>query len=492
MPTNKQLVPKTVSLTTRMNMIPRYFASVVLCGLGAFTGFVALAQPLPVNSLPVQAGTCYDQSINSTLLVREVTTTYPNGFTQKFAHLLPLPHPIYGPQPVPIPAVPDPSGIHLLAIRSGVAGNQFWIQRDGQLIRIDPSGNITPIGSCSLHPAFVAQFPGPVVKLPTQFKPVAAGFDGAAVQTTTPVSVANIPDGTLAEGVYTIPPVMVPSKAAKECVDKTAQGDSKGFFRCIIAASLPEKQKAIFDCASKGGSSKEKIVLCLMASGLDNNQKAQVAQVQTCYAKHGANWNAYPVCLASANADPTIAHALSCMKQNATQGKQPDLASLAVCVAGPSLLGTLNPNAESQVAIDCAMKSGGDPEAFVVCTGGTLLGNELQKCVTNGFGGSGCFGTGNTLTKVYDEIDNGIRQAFGDNSIAFKAWQLARLNQDPSKMIEAVNNISTELDTAGNNIKTEVQKGLDKAAPALAKIVPQVTVGKPNMSGRVFGKKFKL
>jgi hypothetical protein len=51
--------------------------------------------------------------------------------------------------------------------------------------------------------------------------------------------------------------------------------------------------------------------------------------------------------------------------------------------------------------VQCAISSGGQPYAFAGCVGTQLTVNELDKCMTQGIGGRGCFGDNNTLIKYY-------------------------------------------------------------------------------------------
>ena len=55
-------------------------------------------------------------------------------------------------------------------------------------------------------------------------------------------------------------------------------------------------------------------------------------------------------------------------------------------------------NAEQQIAIQCVVETNGQPYAAASCTASRLTARELQKCVTDGFGGpNGCFGDNNDL-----------------------------------------------------------------------------------------------
>jgi hypothetical protein len=64
---------------------------------------------------------------------------------------------------------------------------------------------------------------------------------------------------------------------------------------------------------------------------------------------------------------------LSCVTQN-----KGDIKSSAVC----ALVKDLTP--EQQIAISCAMSTGGQPYAFAACVGGQLFASEVSKCWEDG------------------------------------------------------------------------------------------------------------
>lgn len=463
-----------------MKTLARYVIGALLCLSGVC---IALAQVYPVRTTASPVGFCHDRNVNAVLQIREISTLYNNGFIEKLTQLIPpFGHPAF--QPQPIAAAPDPSGIHLLAVRSAIAGQAFWVTRNGRFITISASGQTTQIGNCQVDPSYASQFPLPIPLPPAKYISFASGFDGKAL--TGPGRQLFMPEVLLSEGFYNIPPVIVSPNTAKECSEAFA-GDEDAFFKCIASKSLGDKEKEAFECSTKGGS-QEEIALCLFASQFNGQDKDNLKQVQACYAQHGSNWNAYPACIATSNVDPKVMNAIQCARQSFRPGQDPNYWSFGACVLGPSVFAGFNPNAESQIMIDCAMMSRGNPQAFLACSGGRLLSSELEKCVTKGFGNDGCFGDGNSLSKLYDEVGNNLKTAFGDNSVAFHAWQVARTTSDPKQMIESVNNISREVDKAERNLTSAAKKALGDAGDALAEVVPQVKVGKPK--GKIFGKKW--
>ncbi|HVF72238.1 MAG TPA: hypothetical protein VM940_11585 [Chthoniobacterales bacterium] len=355
----------------------------------------------PTVQFGPQQGVCQDNIAHVTLDVVDATRSfYPGGPVEPFIQVIQRPA---GPGMAPyyIAAAPDPSGIHLLTIRSAIPGQQFWVARNSSLITISPVGQVTVLGPCQFAPQFLARFRPPIPVWPTQFVPVAAGFDGAAVATSPP-AIINLPTATIPEGMYNLPPVRVAPTVAQQCLS-TAAGDRTAFFKCVATGSLGKKEKLAFECATSSTTDKEK-ALCMLAANLTGEDQANLQTVRDCYKQHGDNLAAYPVCLATARVDPKLMDAVNCLQQSTAHGQQPDYWKIGVCALGPSVMGGLNPNAEAQIAIDCAVKSGGNPEVFVGCAGGQLVVSELEKCLTAGFGGNGCFGNGNSISRVYQEV----------------------------------------------------------------------------------------
>lgn len=194
--------------------------------------------------------------------------------------------------------------------------------------------------------------------------------------------------------------------------------------------------------------------------------------------------------MAGQQVDPNIQRLVSCTQQMAASG-QVNYWALGTCAFGPQILAQLDPNPEAMIAIQCAVQSGGEPEVFVGCTAGQLAVRELDKCLKHGIGtDEGCFGPNNSLSKAYDQIGEGIATAFGKESVAYQAWQVAAAQQDPRKAIEAFDNVRKEVNKAHTNIAKEMQVGLDKVANAAQSVVPQITFKKPN--GKIFGERFSF
>jgi hypothetical protein len=71
------------------------------------------------------------------------------------------------------------------------------------------------------------------------------------------------------------------------------------------------------------------------------------------------------------------------------------MTSMATC-AGANMF-NLQLNPEQQIAVQCVVSTGGQPYAAAGCIASRLTMRELTKCMTDGFGGKGCFGDTNDL-----------------------------------------------------------------------------------------------
>lgn len=463
----------------------------VIVFIAAFACADVTAQVYP----PVVVGYCDDGVARQRYPLLEFTHLAPSGFVYKTAGLQVHQHGPYAP-PTLVVAAPDPSGIHLLAVQSAIAGLQFWIARNGDFITIGYNGFITKIGQCSFTNAFANQFPRPMPTPPTSFVRYNMGFDGSVLAgdisgtpvPTSPLQPGNVPTELFGEGVHVSNPVLVKESALPDCL-ASAKGSGASFYDCVLEQSLGSKEQKIYDC-HRNSRSKNEIALCLVAVNMGPQEQADMARVRQCYASHQTNWNAYPVCLAGGRVNPNVLNLVECARQNFQAGQQPSYWSLGACAFGPRLWQQLNPNTESTIAIECAMQTGGDPRAFAVCTGGRLLANELDKCLTRGIGDQGCFGKNNTISQAYQRIDDELAKALGKSNPAYTAWRVARLASDPAMMARAAVDVNREIGRLGTNFEKETGRALDNFGETIAEVVPRIKIGKPK--GKILGHKWSL
>jgi hypothetical protein len=93
-----------------------------------------------------------------------------------------------------------------------------------------------------------------------------------------------------------------------------------------------------------------------------------------------------------------------------------DYTDMASC-AGANLF-NVNLNPEQEIAVQCIVSSGGQPYAAAGCMATRLTARELIKCLTDGYGGAGCFGDDNHITGKNSWTARTLRQVVeGPNSI---------------------------------------------------------------------------
>jgi hypothetical protein len=84
---------------------------------------------------------------------------------------------------------------------------------------------------------------------------------------------------------------------------------------------------------------------------------------------------------------------------------------------------------EQQIALNCAITTGGEPHAFAVCAAGQLTAREIDKCWKYGVAtDEGCFGPNNEIRKYWNSVDGTLKHAFGENSEAYKAFTFYKNN----------------------------------------------------------------
>lgn len=188
------------------------------------------------------------------------------------------------------------------------------------------------------------------------------------------------------------------SPAGDEMVQCAAySNDVRSFAGCagqrVIGDKLPPQQQAVIGCAQQSGGDTSTFASCvgggLLADQLTPQQQALVncaasnsgiAQMATCAGET----------LYGDKLTPEERAAAECAVQSGGDATQ-----FAGCAANKVLASNLNP--EQQIAVTCVVSTGGQPYAAAGCIATALTGRELEKCITQGVGGNGCFGDNNDL-----------------------------------------------------------------------------------------------
>ncbi|KIX20188.1 hypothetical protein SY27_13650 [Flavobacterium sp. 316] len=253
---------------------------------------------------------------------------------------------------------------------------------------------------------------------------------------------------------------------AQECY-KNAYSTSTGldrekFTMCMIQNMAGKKELDILNCIRNSKTPEER-ALCLFEK-LGGQKEKEIAQkIYDCYAAYGNDWSRYPLCMSIGISDPEISKILACMEQQSKSGDVTFMGT-ALCYG----LQNFDLNAETQIIIECALASGGEPYTFAGCAGGQLLTRELDKCFTYGIGGErGCFGKNNDIIKGLKAIGDALNIKFGPNNDITKLWNntVNDITTGPGynhEAVKTIRNISNEIGRTSDNLGKTIEKALPK------------------------------
>jgi len=192
-------------------------------------------------------------------------------------------------------------------------------------------------------------------------------------------------------------------KKATECAASYASSKATTeFVRCMADGELDPKAASIVNCAINNQGSYAAMAACAGGSMLSPEQR----RLYSCIADHYNNYLQAGLCAASDKISPEQSRLINCVAQNRANYMQ-----MGICAASGNKL-----TPEQQVFVQCAITTGGQPYAFAGCVGTQLTLNELQKCMTIGIGGNGCFGTNNEAVKFVRNAWNDVTKGPGPNN----------------------------------------------------------------------------
>jgi uncharacterized membrane protein len=217
---------------------------------------------------------------------------------------------------------------------------------------------------------------------------------------------------------------VLPAQAyqAAKCVSDYDHGDDEAeLVSCVAKGNVsPEAQRAL-DCALKSDDdlASYSFVTCVGSQYLTDDQ----TKILDCVSQNSDSYEDAALCVASSRLPPEASKALGCVLDN------DDYLSMGVCAAGGD---SLTP--EQRTFASCAIETGGQPYAFAVCFGSQTTINELQKCLTQGIGGHGCFGDDNTAVKFVNDAWKDVTQGPGAKNDLFGAdgWTATALGNAAS------------------------------------------------------------
>jgi hypothetical protein len=170
-----------------------------------------------------------------------------------------------------------------------------------------------------------------------------------------------------------------------------------GFAGCagahVLGKSLNGDQQAALQCAARSNGDVNNFVGCLGGRFIGQRLTQDQRTALNC-AQQSGNVGAFATCAGTGILGPRLSRdqraAIECTAQS-----RGDPTGFATCAGNKMLNSQLNP--EQQIAVQCVVQTGGQPYAAAACTASRLTLRELQKCVTDGIGGHGCFGDSNDL-----------------------------------------------------------------------------------------------
>lgn len=231
------------------------------------------------------------------------------------------------------------------------------------------------------------------------------------------------------QGVKFVAPAIPDIPHLQDCHANASTEDD--FFECVESFALPDGYRIESSC--DGGDIASQVV-CSTGNKDIEDAYASFEGLKACVdeGKQYAWDVAY--CLGKPSLGSKEQYYLKCLTDN-----QGDYKAAAVC----SFAKDLTP--EQQIALSCAISTGGSPKAFVGCTAGKLTDREFKKCWANGVGTpTGCFGPNNSMRTWSKSIRDEVCKATGggsDTCNAFTYWQKnVMLPGQNNEAVKAFNN----------------------------------------------------
>lgn len=370
----------------------------------------------------------------------------------------------------------DPSGMTFMRLPSTTPTlNAYFVAWNGNLVQVW-SGGWNVMGTCAitLPPPVPTFFPGaqPHYGVPVLQNPNSS-YELAAIPA--PIVTSQSPYGL---------PLIASSQDAQQCAVQHSSGTSPAFRDCMVHAMVGNREGKVYDCAKTYHNSPPELSACVIASLGGANEQKYAQQFISCYQDSNANgdYQSMSLCMAGQNMSNDMARLVQCVSKQGSSGNVSVL-SAAVCYGSDKL----NLNTESQIVVQCAVATGGEPQAFAACAGGKLTAMELAKCSTGGIGQpGGCFGPNNDIVKYLKNYGVQLAAIFGPASLIVKDWEAA-VDKIASGAVKAGA-------TALRNVANETAKGASATIKAVGsaaqEVMPRITIGKPK--GKIFGKRFSL
>jgi hypothetical protein len=261
---------------------------------------------------------------------------------------------------------------------------------------------------------------------------------------------------------FVVPPVLDASQV-QACL---LQGlEKEVFLSCVVDRALPEGYRMTTQCLNDNSDDAARALLCSTGREDVVAEYDKFNEVGQCVEGSMDDFDAAR-CVTDAYLGADARYYADCITQN-----RGSIGGTVVCGLAKSL------TPEQQIALNCAVASGGEPYTFATCTGGDLTLRELNKCLDYGIGTErGCFGPNNEYTKFWRGVDDTVKHAFGENSEVYKAFNLVRKNvYSPGANHEAVKAINNALNDikhgpGDNNEAVKAMRGLQDGLQSVGSV----------------------
>lgn len=356
-------------------------------------------------------------------------------------------------------AVRDPSGMTFMRISAvNPMAQAFFLDWSGRIIEINPTGWVQ-IGYCQFATHIISPNPYNRPYRAPQMADWGVRVPGSHV--------IPVPQAFADTTQRYVPPLYASAETAQACMD-SSESDQDQFADCMLHKMLGQKERQIYDC-SQDGADKIQMAVCMVGAVGGANERRAAQQIGQCYSEHKDDWEQYPLCMTEQNIGGEAAKLLNCVRKQSEAGEV-TFAGTAFCYGA----GTLHLNPEWQIAAECAATSGGEPFTFAGCAGGRLTVRELQKCLTDGVGGNGCFGPNNEIVKALRSVGIDLNEAFGPNNDLVRTWNngVHDLQHGPGPNNEVVKVFST----VGNDIVNgpgpgnDIVRAIDNVIPGFSSL----------------------
>lgn len=267
-------------------------------------------------------------------------------------------------------------------------------------------------------------------------------------------------------------PIVPDLDALERC--RTSASDEDEFMSCMISDAFPSSYKMTRACMEAHSDDAGAAFLCSTGDKDIQQTYERVKQVQEC-ASEASSKIEVANCVGDQVLGQNERYYANCLARNSQNAS-------AALVCG--LAKDLSP--EQQIALNCAITTGGEPHAFAACVGGELTQREITKCWDYGIATEqGCFGPNNEIRKYWNTADNTLKHAFGENSVAYQAFTIYKDNVAvPGPGHEVVR----ALNTAINDLKNGPSESNDiyKATQVVSGAVQSVGEAVGNAIGLKF------